>query len=63
MANKTTNQQEIERILAETNSANRNSYNSTFRDGQDEQGTWITSQAQFDNLYKSVDEFEKILRS
>lgn len=64
MGNKTYSQQELNRILADSNVPGRDGYNSqAFKDALAEQGTWVTSQEQFDDLYKSVDDFEKFLRS
>jgi hypothetical protein len=64
MGNKNHNQQDFGRFLAESNAAGRNGYtDQSARDAMAEQGTWITSQEKFDELYKSVDNFEKFLRS
>lgn len=64
MGNKTYSQQDLERLWADSNVSGRGGYNSqAFKDALAEQGTWITSQEQFDDLYKSVDDFEKFLRS
>jgi hypothetical protein len=63
MGNKNYNQQDFGRFLADSNTHGRNGYvDHSYRDGSD-QGQWITSQEQFDELYKSVDKFEKYLRS
>ena len=64
MGNKNYSQQDLGRILAESNVSGRVGYSDqSCRDASAEQGTWITSQEQFDELYKSVDTFEKFLRS
>lgn len=64
MGNKNRNQQDIGRLLAESKAGARSGYSDqSFIDAPSDQGTWITSQEQFDELYKSVDNFEKFLRS
>jgi len=64
MGNKKHNQHELGRFLADSNANGRDGYNSdSEHDTSSDQGTWITSQDQFDDLYKSVDNFEKFLRS
>ena len=51
-------------LLAESNGSSRSSYtDQSLHDTLADQGTWITSQEQFNDLYKSVDDFEKSLRS
>lgn len=64
MGNKMLSQEDLNRLLAESNVSGRGGYQSqAFKDALAEQGTWISSQEQFDDLYKSVDDFEKFLRS
>ncbi|MCB0061225.1 MAG: hypothetical protein KDE19_03890 [Caldilineaceae bacterium] len=64
MGNKTLSQEELSRLLAENNVSGRNGYHSqAFKNALADNGSWITSQEQFDDLYKSVDDFEKFLRS
>lgn len=64
MGNKTLSQEDLNRLLAENNVPGRGGYQSqAFKDALADQGTWITSQEQFNDLYKSVDDFEKFLRS
>lgn len=53
----------LDRILADSDRPQRQGgRNSSFSNG-DVEGTWITSKEQFDQLYKSVDDIEKYLRS
>lgn len=64
MGNKNHSQQNIARLLAESKGNGRGGYSEqSFIDALSDQGTWITSQEQFDELYKNVDNFEKFLRS
>ncbi len=64
MGSKNHNQQNIGRLLSESKANGRGGYSDkSFVDALSDQGTWITSQEQFDELYKSVDNFEKFLRS
>ena len=64
MGSKNHNQQDIARLLSESKSNGRSGYSDqSLIDTLSDQGTWITSQEQFDELYKSVDKFEKFLRS
>jgi len=63
MANKNKQQQDIGRLLSE-GKARRGGYtDQSLIDAHADQGTWITSQEQLDELAKSVDNFEKFLRS
>lgn len=53
----------LDKILADSDRAQRQGgRNGSFYGGDDE-GTWITSKEQFDQHYKSVEEIEKYLRS
>ncbi|MBX3012506.1 MAG: hypothetical protein KF832_13405 [Caldilineaceae bacterium] len=52
----------LDKILADSNPAQRAGFPSV-RDDEKVDGTWITSQEQFDRLQKSVDDIEKYLRS
>lgn len=53
----------LDRILADSDRPQRQGgRNSSFNNG-DAEGAWITSKEQFDQLYKSVDDIEKYLRS
>lgn len=64
MGNKKYNQQDLNRFVSESNVSGRGGYgNSSHYDQSSEHGTWVTSDEQFDELYKSVDNFEKYLRS
>lgn len=64
MGNKKHNQHELGRFLADSNVSGRGGYGGdSYHESSTDQGTWITSQEQFDELYKSVDNFEKFLRS
>lgn len=64
MRNKQQHQQDLERFLSESNVAGQDGYgNHSHYHGGENDGTWITSQEQFDEIYKSVDNFEKFLRS
>ncbi|MEZ4617298.1 MAG: hypothetical protein R2867_17555 [Caldilineaceae bacterium] len=64
MGNKNYNVQDLGRLLAESTGSGRGSYtDQALQDALADQGTWITSQDQFNELYKSVDDFEKYLRS
>ena len=64
MGNKKNNQHDLGRFLTDSNVPGRSGYGSgSYQDHSAEQGTWITSNEQFDDLYKSVDNFEKFLRS
>lgn len=56
-----TQQQEINRLIAETK-AGRLPRNGGWDNAQD-QGLWMTSAEQFDEMYKSIDDIEKFLRS
>ena len=64
MGNKNHNQQDIARLLSESKSNGRSGYSDqSLIDTLSDQGTWITSQEQFDELYESVDKFKKFVRS
>jgi len=63
MANKSYTQQELNRLLAEHKAAGRGGYGNQSKDAYADQGLWLTSKEQFDELYKSVDDLEKFLRS
>ena len=53
----------LDKILADSDRAQRQGgRNGSFSNG-DAEGTWITSKEQFDQFYKSVDDIEKYLRS
>ena len=53
----------LDKILSDSDRAQRLAgRNGSFHNG-DAEGTWITSKEQFDQLYKSVDDIEKYLRS
>lgn len=58
------NQQDLNRLLAESKASGRGGYgNQSYKDALADQGLWLTSKEQFDELYKSVDDIEKFLRS
>ncbi len=66
MGNKTrnTNYDVLDKILADSNQAQRMggaNHSSSYADSAD--GSWVTSKEQFDQLYKSVSDLEKYLRS
>ena len=64
MGNKKQNQQDLGRFCMDSNVPGRGGYgNDLPHDTSADQGAWITSNEQFDELYKSVDKFEKFLRS
>ncbi len=53
----------LEKILADSDLAQRVGGLKSLGSNDGAEGTWITSKEQFDKLYKSVDEIEKYLRS
>jgi len=59
-----TNYDVLDKILSDSDLAQRGGgkYRPTGNDDSAE-GAWITSKEQFDQLYKSVDDIEKYLRS
>ena len=64
MGNKSYNQQDLNRLRAEHKASGRGEHGSrSFKDALADQGLWLTSKEQFDELYKSVDDIEKFLRS
>ena len=61
--NKQLTQDDIKRLIAETK-AGRNPRNGGWGNGtQADQGLWLTDFEQFNELYQSVDDIEKFLRS
>lgn len=58
-----TNYDILDKILSDGDTAQR--LRERFRSGGngDAEGAWITSKEQFDDLYKSIDDIEKYLRS
>ncbi len=65
MSNKSrnTNYDILDKILSDSDLAQRVSDLRGLNGNQTAEGTWITSKEQFDKHYKSVDELEKYLRS
>lgn len=53
----------LDKILSDSDQSQRLGGRGGSFSSSDAEGTWITSKEQFDQLYKSVDDIEKYLRS
>ncbi len=58
-----TNYDILDKILSDGEAAQRLRERHRSGNNGDAEGAWITSKEQFDDLYKSVDDIEKYLRS
>lgn len=58
-----TNYDILDKILSDGDAAQRLRDRFRSNGNGDAEGTWITSKEQFDDLYKSIDDIEKYLRS
>lgn len=58
-----TNYDILDKILADGDNAQRLRDRFRSNGNGDAEGAWITSKEQFDDLYKSIDDIEKYLRS
>ncbi len=66
MGNKTrnTNYDILDKVLGDSNQAQRTGGANRSAGNEDgAEGSWVTSKEQFDQLYKSVSDLEKYLRS
>ena len=58
-----TNYDVLDKILSDSDQAQRDGKNRSAWNDDSAEGAWITSKEQFDKHYKSVDDIEKYLRS